>query len=277
MNEHLKTFVPLMSGIICLVSGLSFLFVGTETIPRNLLFQESLAVAIQQVYFRESGVILVQLGSFAIFYAIITYPFDFLGRMTLYDRIGIERLLTIFFLLPAIYFAIYSVVYAHLLLDTGQLDWLCYNLAAFSALLVASILAWPFRKQRSVLKERALPLFSDLISNTRKIEGNDHRLIQGYTLIAVAGISIAFLALELALSGSLQYVGDETLYLNAGKQMIEGVKCNIIDNVTNVRSASRMDIGSRRRSHLRATLSIPFSPNFFSDCSVKGCVWFWEL
>ncbi len=52
--------------------------------------------------------------------------------------------------------------------------------------------------------------------------------------VAVVVVTVTFLFLQIALSGSLQYQSDETLYLTAGKQMVEGLRCNITDNVSGI-------------------------------------------
>jgi len=116
---------------------------------------------------------------------------------------------------------------------SGLSFWLDYIALASFSLALFGFSLYPFRGDASIFRKIVYPHFSDFINSEHRVQPFD-RSKRKTLLIVVLGISIAFLLLEIALAGSLQHQSDETLYLNAGKQMVEGVRCNITDNVSGI-------------------------------------------
>lgn len=215
-------------GIPCLAIGLSA--VGN---PSILPFEQLLSEAIEHAILRGAGEILTAIACVAAFCSIITYPFGRLDRTTLYDRIGIDRILAGFSLLTSLYFAVYLIQYSSLLIRDGNEFWLYYNSAALASCLFAALIFLPTSQGQSIVRKNLMPFFSDLISGTTTSYTSSSRG-KKYAFASILVISLAFLVAQLALVGSLQYVGDEGIYLNAGQQMVQGVKCQIIDNATEI-------------------------------------------
>jgi len=213
-------------GIPCLIIGLSG--IGNRSI---LSFEQLLSVAIEHEIYRGAGEVSTVTACIAAFCSIITYPFSRLNRTTLYGRIGIDRILVGFSVLVALYFGTYLVLYSSLLIKEGNEYWLYYNSAAFASFVLLVLILLPTSKRQSFVRSTIMPFFQDLISGTRFPSTGQNKRI---ALASVLVISSVFLVAQLALAGSLHYVGDEAIYLNAGQQMVQGIKCKVLDNASQI-------------------------------------------
>lgn len=161
-------------------------------------------------------------------------PFSSLGHASPYELLGPDRTAAGISLVVSICLALFALLNFSIYMRSGLAFWLGYITVACVSLSVVAASLYPFNGRESIFRKKVYARFSDLANSEQRKGSSQDRRNFLLVVVAVLAISITFSLLQIALAGSIQHQSDETLYLDSGKQLVEGVRCNITDNVSGI-------------------------------------------